>query len=668
MAALERERVLRRHGGFSAASRLIGWSLAGLLLSATALAQSSSPAGAPAQAGAAPVWPMYVVPGEPDVCTLYSDGSQVVAETEGQWKLIGGSDPAGVTTADLKTWAERHEALLREGPVTIIAAPDRGRTSINVVYHAGGGVPPAALPALAAGATYLSSLFSDPITIDVSITFQNMGDPNILGATVVNYNNSQAYTSSRDGLISGMHCYDVIQNWLPTGDHVLVRFNGGSDVVSEQHVINWPKAAFKATMGTTSGYAGSTTFNTQSTWDFDPTDGITSGDMSFMDVLIHETGHALGFVSAVDQGVTMHVMDLFRFQRTDGCCDYNPETYEEFQVRPRLVSFNLPDDDHNTDFITDEYRMSDGDPAQGSHWRDQSPRIGLMAPYISDGQTSYPDYYTAADIAMFDAIGYDYPPCECPIFLEQPQSVNGCLGGNVELSVAVNLTDPGYQWRIGNNPLPEDGHYVGTQTDTLQIVGLSTDDVNDLYNCLVTNLTDGCQHASDYATVGAYIPVTINAQPADATIMEFSNISFSVDATGQAPLTYQWRHNGVDLTNSPTVFGVNTPTVTLLSAQAFQAGFYDCQIENICGPVTSAAAHLQVNTGYGAWRGDLDCDGVVAFGDINPFILALSSGESAYYNSYPNCHFYNGDINQDGAVDFGDINPFVQCIVGGGCP
>jgi hypothetical protein len=27
-----------------------------------------------------------------------------------------------------------------------------------------------------------------------------------------------------------------------------------------------------------------------------------------------------------------------------------------------------------------------------------------------------------------------------------------------------------------------------------------------------------------------------------------------------------------------------------------------------------------------------------------------------------------GDLNCDGVVDFGDINPFVQCLVAGGCP
>ena len=57
-------------------------------------------------------------------------------------------------------------------------------------------------------------------------------------------------------------------------------------------------------------------------------------------------------------------------------------------------------------------------------------------------------------------------------------------------------------------------------------------------------------------------------------------------------------------------------------------------------------------------KGDLNCDGVIDFGDINPFVLALSD-PAGYAATYPNCNVANGDINGDGHVDFGDINPFV---------
>jgi hypothetical protein len=59
--------------------------------------------------------------------------------------------------------------------------------------------------------------------------------------------------------------------------------------------------------------------------------------------------------------------------------------------------------------------------------------------------------------------------------------------------------------------------------------------------------------------------------------------------------------------------------------------------------------------------GDLNCDGIIDFDDINPFVLALSDPQ-AYHAAYPNCDFHNGDCNDDGLVDFDDINPFVGLL------
>lgn len=59
--------------------------------------------------------------------------------------------------------------------------------------------------------------------------------------------------------------------------------------------------------------------------------------------------------------------------------------------------------------------------------------------------------------------------------------------------------------------------------------------------------------------------------------------------------------------------------------------------------------------------GDLNCDGVTDFGDINPFVLALSN-PPMYGQEFPGCPLVNRDINQDGRFDFGDINPFVALL------
>ncbi len=75
-----------------------------------------------------------------------------------------------------------------------------------------------------------------------------------------------------------------------------------------------------------------------------------------------------------------------------------------------------------------------------------------------------------------------------------------------------------------------------------------------------------------------------------------------------------------------------------------------CELYWSCGP-------------HQPWPGDLNCDCTVDFGDINPFVLALTD-PSAYVAMYPDCDMMNADVNGDGAVDFGDINPFVELLIG----
>jgi hypothetical protein len=59
--------------------------------------------------------------------------------------------------------------------------------------------------------------------------------------------------------------------------------------------------------------------------------------------------------------------------------------------------------------------------------------------------------------------------------------------------------------------------------------------------------------------------------------------------------------------------------------------------------------------------GDLNCDGHLDFGDINPFVLALTNW-GRYLRLYPDCDIYLADINGDGYVDFDDVNPFVALL------
>ncbi len=71
--------------------------------------------------------------------------------------------------------------------------------------------------------------------------------------------------------------------------------------------------------------------------------------------------------------------------------------------------------------------------------------------------------------------------------------------------------------------------------------------------------------------------------------------------------------------------------------------------------------------GVGPVLGDMNCDGLVDFNDIDGFVIALVS-RSTYEAAYPACRFDHADANRDGSVNFDDINAFVGCLVAGVCP
>ncbi len=57
---------------------------------------------------------------------------------------------------------------------------------------------------------------------------------------------------------------------------------------------------------------------------------------------------------------------------------------------------------------------------------------------------------------------------------------------------------------------------------------------------------------------------------------------------------------------------------------------------------TASFALTAFSTSSAIVSGDLNCDGVVDFGDINPFVLALSD-PAGYAAAFPDCNILSGD-------------------------
>ena len=67
--------------------------------------------------------------------------------------------------------------------------------------------------------------------------------------------------------------------------------------------------------------------------------------------------------------------------------------------------------------------------------------------------------------------------------------------------------------------------------------------------------------------------------------------------------------------------------------------------------------------GLEASYGDLNCDGVIDFDDISPFVHTVGADPLTWNLAHPRCHWLNADCDGNGYVDFGDINPFMALLV-----
>ncbi|MBM3977359.1 MAG: hypothetical protein FJ299_10255 [Planctomycetes bacterium] len=339
------------------------------------------------------------------VSTLYADGSSALLQSEIVWKEICGGLGAHLNADELQRMADSHECMVGSGTPIIVDTPKGADAGPNIVFTVSGSIPAGGLAALAMVETYIESQFNDAFNLNISLSFANLG-PGVLGGTGSAYANVP-WSTARAGLVNNKDANDTIQTSLPSGSTIPVRYTSGSSVTNENRVF-FTTGAYKSTIGTFSGTDANMQFNSAFAFDYDPTNGISAGTYSFVDVAIHEVGHAMGCTSGIDFRYNdIEAIDIYRFQRTDGTGDYNPDTLAEFTARPRLAAYNAPNDAHNFDIISVEYRYADGSPYQASHFREQTPNIGIMDPAFAAVQTFYPNYYSAADHALFDAIGYD---------------------------------------------------------------------------------------------------------------------------------------------------------------------------------------------------------------------------------------------------------------------
>lgn len=179
-----------------------------------------------------------------------------------------------------------------------------------------------------------------------------------------------------------------------------------------------------------------------------------------------------------------------------------------------------------------------------------------------------------------------------PFIVTQPASQFGALGSTVSLSIVATGSAPlSYQWFKAGTLLADTANITGSTSNVLTIAALTTNEV-DTYYVVVSNFLGSATSTSVAISVNSS-PV-ITTQPVSRTISQNQTVTFDVTATGSDPLTFQWLKNGIKLTSSGTVSGINSNSLTLAGVTTNSSGDYSVLVTNSFGSVTSVIATLTV--------------------------------------------------------------------------
>ena len=130
---------------------------------------------------------------------------------------------------------------------------------------------------------------------------------------------------------------------------------------------------------------------------------------------------------------------------------------------------------------------------------------------------------------------------------------------------------------------------------------------------------------------------------------------FTVAATGDGTLTYQWQKNSVNVTNGGHYAGCTTATLTISTADSSDAASYRCVVTGGCGSATSNAATLTVTPA--GQRGDFDHDNDVDLQDFGILQRCLRVSNPA---GDPTCG--PADLDGNNIIDRQDVTRFVGCM------
>ena len=171
-----------------------------------------------------------------------------------------------------------------------------------------------------------------------------------------------------------------------------------------------------------------------------------------------------------------------------------------------------------------------------------------------------------------------------PTITSQPQSQSVTAGATATFTVVASGTAPlSYQWS-------KNGAAIGGATSASYTTPATLSSDNGATFTVQVSNSAGSQ-TSNAATLTVNSPPTITTQPQNQTVTLGSAATFGVQATGTAPLSYQWSKNGTLISGATSASYTTPATVSTDNGSTFTV-----RVSNVAGSQTSNAATLTVNT------------------------------------------------------------------------
>jgi len=309
-------------------------------------------------------------------------------------------------------------------------------------------------------------------------------------------------------------------------------------------------------------------------------------------------------------------------------------------------------------------RMALWSPATGGTWQTFSPPLTPANSFLSASRTHIFNGELIACGTWFDSTG-SVSPC-----VSKFNGTSWLRMGNGVTNVGLALTTYNNQLYIGGGFLQSSstilnriGRWDGTNWQPLG-AGLNGS-VNKLtvFNneliALGSFTLAGTTTVSNWARWRTPILPIVTSQPQSVDADPPQVVRFEITATTPfPPLTYQWRRNGLAISNGyggasvggGDIDGATVDELRIDDVRWTDAGLYDCIITSGCGSVTTASAVL---TYSGGCRPDINNSGTLTVQDIFDFLALYFAGNA------------RGDFNISGVISVQDIFDFLAVYFSG---